>query len=108
MSIARDRQGQCIPNSNKNSKATFENSNKNPNAMFANFNMNSYATFAMTHFVKLYYNVFILENKIGTPMFREICVNMCYIMLEVVLVCINMERVFFELTLPFFEPCPYT
>jgi hypothetical protein len=63
--------------------------------MFANFNMNSNATFAMTHSLKLCYNVFILENKIDAPMFKKICVKMCYIMLEIVLVCINMERVSF-------------
>ena len=32
--------------------------------MFTNFNMNFNATFVMTHFLKLYYNVFILKNKI--------------------------------------------
>jgi hypothetical protein len=63
--------------------------------MFANFNMNSNGTFAITHFLKLCYNVFILENKIDAPIFRKFCVKMCYIMLEIALVCINMERVFF-------------
>jgi hypothetical protein len=43
----------------------------------------------------LYYNVFILENKINTPVFRKICVNLCYIMLEIVLICVNMEKVYF-------------
>jgi hypothetical protein len=57
--------------------------------------MNSNATFAMTHFLKLYYSVFILENKIDAPVFRKICVKMCYITLEIALVCGNMERVSF-------------
>jgi hypothetical protein len=57
--------------------------------------MNSNATFAMAHFLKFYYNVFILENKIDAPVFREICVKMCYITLEIALVCVNMERVSF-------------
>ena len=48
--------------------------------------MNSNAMFAMAHFLKLYYNVFILENKIDTVVFKKICVKMCYIMLEIVLV----------------------
>jgi hypothetical protein len=55
--------------------------------------MNSNATFAMTHFLKLYYNVFILENKIDTLVFKKNCVKVCYIMLEIALVCVNMERV---------------
>jgi hypothetical protein len=55
--------------------------------------MNSNATFAMIHFLKLCYNVFILENKIDTLVFRKFCVNLCYIMLEVPLPCVNMERV---------------
>jgi hypothetical protein len=58
-----------------------------------NINMNSNIMFAMIHFLKLYYNVFILENKIDIPMFRKICVKMCYITLEIALVCVNMERV---------------
>jgi hypothetical protein len=49
----------------------------------------------MTRFLKLYYNVFILENKINVLVFRKICVKMCYITLEIALVCINMERVSF-------------
>jgi hypothetical protein len=57
--------------------------------------MNSNATFAMTHFFKLCYNVFILENKIDALVFREICVKMYYITLESALVCVNMERVSF-------------
>jgi hypothetical protein len=57
--------------------------------------MNSNATFAMTHFLKLCYNVFILENKIDAPVFRKICIKMCYITLESMLVGINMERVSF-------------
>jgi hypothetical protein len=63
--------------------------------MFANFNMNSNAMFIMTYFLKLYYNVFILENKIAALVFRKICVKMCYITLEILLVCVNMERVSF-------------
>jgi hypothetical protein len=43
----------------------------------------------------LCYNVFILENKIDIPVFRKICVKMYYITLEIVLVCVNMERVSF-------------
>jgi hypothetical protein len=57
--------------------------------------MNSSAIFAMTHFLKLCYNVFVLENKIDAPVIREICVKMYYIMLEIALVCVNMERVSF-------------
>jgi hypothetical protein len=57
--------------------------------------MNSNATFVMTRFLKLYYNMFILENKINVLVFRKICVKMCYITLEIALVCINMERVSF-------------
>jgi hypothetical protein len=49
----------------------------------------------MTHFLKLYYNVFILENKIDALVFRKICVKMCYITLEIALVCVNMEKVSF-------------
>jgi hypothetical protein len=45
--------------------------------------MTSNATFVMTHFLKLYFNVFILENKIDALMFNEICVKMCYITLEI-------------------------
>jgi hypothetical protein len=62
--------------------------------MFVNYNMNSKATFAMTHFLKLYYNVFILKNKINAPIFRKFCVNLCYIMLEIPLIWVNMEKVF--------------
>jgi hypothetical protein len=57
--------------------------------------MNTHTKFAMTYFEKLCYNVFILENKIDTPVFRKICVKMCYIKLEIALVCVNMERVSF-------------
>ena len=39
----------------------------------------------MTHFLKLYYIVFILEYKIDAPMFRKICVKMYYMMLEIAL-----------------------
>jgi hypothetical protein len=67
----------------------------NSNAAFANFNFNSNAMFAMIHFLKLCYNVFILENKIDALVFRKICVILCYISLEIVLICINMERVSF-------------
>jgi hypothetical protein len=49
----------------------------------------------MTHFLKLYYNVFILELKIDTPVFRKICIKMCYITLKIALACVNMERVSF-------------
>jgi hypothetical protein len=63
--------------------------------MFANFNMNFNTAFTMIHFLKLYYNVFILENKIDALVFRKICVKMCYIALEIALVCVNMERVSF-------------
>ena len=49
----------------------------------------------MSHFLKLYQNVFILENKINTSMFRKICVNLCYITLKILLICINMEKVSF-------------
>jgi hypothetical protein len=57
--------------------------------------MNSNATFAMTHFLKLCYNVFILENKIDALVLKKNCVKMCYITLEIALVCVNMEKVFF-------------
>jgi hypothetical protein len=49
----------------------------------------------MTHFLKLCYNVFILENKIYARVFRRTCVNLCYIMLEIALICVNLERVSF-------------
>jgi hypothetical protein len=39
--------------------------------------------------------VFILENKIDAPVFKEMCVNLCYIMLEIALICVNMKRVSF-------------
>jgi hypothetical protein len=63
--------------------------------MFANFNMNSSSTFVMTHYLKLCYNVFFLENKIDALVFKKICVKMCYITLEIVLVCVNMKKVSF-------------
>jgi hypothetical protein len=63
--------------------------------MFANSNMNCNAMFAMTHFLKLCYNVFILENKIDALMSQEICVNLCYITLEILLISISMDRVSF-------------
>jgi hypothetical protein len=49
----------------------------------------------MAHFLKLCYNVFILKNKIDALMFKKICVKMYYNTLEIVLVCVNMERVSF-------------
>jgi hypothetical protein len=57
--------------------------------------MNSNDLFAMTHFMKLCYNVFILENKINAPVFKKNCVKMYYITLEIALVCVNMEKVSF-------------
>jgi hypothetical protein len=57
--------------------------------------MNSNTTFAMTHFLKLCYNVFILKNKIDALVFKEICVKMCHITLEIALICVNMERISF-------------
>jgi hypothetical protein len=57
--------------------------------------MNSNATFVMIHFLKVYYNVFILENKIEVLVFRKNCIKMCYITLEIALVFVNMERVSF-------------
>jgi hypothetical protein len=57
--------------------------------------MNFNTMFAMTHFMKLCYNVFILENKIDAEVFRRTCVNFCYITLEIVLICVNLERVSF-------------
>jgi hypothetical protein len=62
---------------------------------FANFNMNSNAMFAMTHFLKLCYNVFILKNTIDVLVFKKICIKMCYFMLEIAFVCVNMEKVSF-------------
>ena len=63
--------------------------------MFTKFNMNSNTIFVMTHFLKLYYNVFILKNKIDALVFKKNCVKMCYIRLGIALVCVNMERVSF-------------
>jgi hypothetical protein len=63
--------------------------------VFANSNKNSNATFAMIYFLKLGYNVFILENKNDVQVFIKSCVNLCYITLEIVVICINMERVSF-------------
>jgi hypothetical protein len=57
--------------------------------------MNSNVVFAMTIFLKLCYNIFILENKIDTLVLKKNCVNLCYITLEIALVCINMEMVSF-------------
>ena len=59
--------------------------------MCAKFKMNFNTTFAMIHFLKLCYNVFILENNIDALVVRKICIKMCYITLEIVLVCVNME-----------------
>ena len=56
--------------------------------------MNSNATFAMTHFLKFCYNVFILENKIEALVFKKNCVKMCYITLEIALVCIKYREGF--------------
>jgi hypothetical protein len=53
--------------------------------------MNFNTMFAMTHFLKLCYNVFILENKIDTRVFKRTCVNLCYITLEIALICVNLE-----------------
>jgi hypothetical protein len=50
----------------------------NSNTMFTNSNMNSNATFAMIHFLKLCYNVFILENKIDALVFKKF-VSICVI-----------------------------
>jgi hypothetical protein len=58
-------------------------------------NMNSIAMLAMTHFLMLCYNVFILENKIDAPVLKKNCVKMCYITLKIALLCVNMERVSF-------------
>jgi hypothetical protein len=52
-------------------------------------------TFAMTHFLKLCYNVFILENKIDARVFRRICVNLYYILLKIALICVILERISF-------------
>jgi hypothetical protein len=57
--------------------------------------MNSNATFAMTHFLKLCYNVFILKIKIDALVFRKFWIKMYYITLEIALVCVNMEKVSF-------------
>jgi hypothetical protein len=39
--------------------------------------------------------LFYLENKIDASVLRKICVDLCYITLEILLICINMERVSF-------------
>jgi hypothetical protein len=57
--------------------------------------MKSNTSFAMMHFLKLCYNVFIVDNKIDAPVFKKNYVQMYYITLEIALVCINMERVSF-------------
>ena len=49
----------------------------------------------MIHFLKLCYNVFILENKIDTRVFIRTCVNLYYILLEIALIYVNLERVSF-------------
>ena len=43
--------------------------------------------------------MFILEKKIDAPMFRKICFNLYNVTLEIVLICVNMERVSFWYTL---------
>jgi hypothetical protein len=62
---------------------------------FTHFNMNFKTKFVMTHFLKLYYNVFILENKIDARVFRRTCINLCYTTLEIALICVILERVSF-------------
>jgi hypothetical protein len=54
--------------------------------------MNFKTKFAMIHFLKLYYNVFIIENKIDAREFRRTCVNLCYTTLEIALICVILER----------------
>jgi hypothetical protein len=49
----------------------------------------------MTYFMKLCYNMFILENKIDSPVFGKNCVSLCYVTLEIVLICVNMKKVSF-------------
>jgi hypothetical protein len=49
----------------------------------------------MIYFLKLYYNIFILDNKIDAPVFKIFFVNLFYIMLEILLIYINMKRVSF-------------
>jgi hypothetical protein len=51
----------------------------------------------MAHFMKLYYNVFFLENKIDALVFKKICVNLCYIALEFPLICVQYGKGFFLL-----------
>jgi hypothetical protein len=46
----------------------------------------------MTYFQKLCNNMFILENKIDAQVFRRTCVNLCYILLKIALICVNLER----------------
>jgi hypothetical protein len=41
----------------------------------------------------LCYNVFVLKNEIDTRVFTGTCVNLCYILLEIALICVNLERV---------------
>jgi hypothetical protein len=43
----------------------------------------------------MYYNVFILKNKIDALVLKKNYVKMFYITLEIALVCVNMERVSF-------------
>jgi hypothetical protein len=57
--------------------------------------MNFNTMFAMTHFLKLCYNVFILKNKIDVLMFRKICVDLCYVTFEIALICVNIEKASF-------------
>jgi hypothetical protein len=79
------------PSSAKLANSVFKISN----ATFVNFKMTFNTTFAKTHFLKLCYNVFILKNKIDARVFRRTCVNLCYILLEIALICVNLERVYF-------------
>jgi hypothetical protein len=39
--------------------------------------------------------VFILESKIDAGVFTRTCVNLCYILLEIALIYVNLERVSF-------------
>ena len=40
------------------------------------------------------YNVFILKNKIDARVFKRTCVNLYYILFEIVLICVNFEEGF--------------
>jgi hypothetical protein len=52
-------------------------------------------TFAMAHFLRLCYNVFILENKIEARVFKSI-----------VSICVNLERVLYYVR-NFFNLCQF-